>query len=158
MLVNTGALQQPALLRIVRTAPALQPKYAAALAALATSADPLTSAEAIRLLGTSALLSPLPAATCLATLEAGVDLPCDVPIDAVITTLTAFTTAGLLRLAPTVPTAGVPSAHPPTAMARAFLHSSGVPGHPAPAAVSSPVGLHPKPVIGQNTFIGVPLV
>ena len=70
LLVNAGALQQRALLRIVRTAPALQPKYAAALAALATSADPLTSTEAIRLLGTAALGSPLPGATCLATLEA----------------------------------------------------------------------------------------
>ena len=73
--------------------PTLQPKYAAALAALATSADPLTSTEAIRLLGTSALVSPLPGATCLATLEAGA--AGDVPIDAVITALNAFPTAGL---------------------------------------------------------------
>ena len=102
--------------------PTLQPKYAAALAALATSADPLTSTEAIRLLGTSALVSLLPAATCLATLEAGA--AGDVPIDAVIT---AFPTARLLRLARIISTAGVPSAHPATAMARAFLHSSGFP-------------------------------
>ena len=129
MLVNAGALQQRALLRIVLTAPALQPKYAAALAALATSADPLTSTEAIPLLGTAALVSPLSAATCLATLKAG-----DVPIDAVITALNAFPTAGLLRLARILSTAGVPSVLPATAMARAFLHPSGVPGHPAPAA------------------------
>ena len=82
-----------AALLTVRTATALQPKYAAALAALTTSADPLTSTEAIRLLGTSALGSPLPAATCLATLEAGA--AGDVPIDAVITALNAFPTAGL---------------------------------------------------------------
>ena len=110
---STPALQQRALLRIVRTAPALHPKYAAALAALATSADPLASTEAIRLLGTSAPVSLLPGATCLATLEAGA--AGDVPIDAVITALNAF------------PTAGVPSAHPATATAWAFLHSSGFP-------------------------------
>ena len=47
LLINAGALQQRALLHIVRTAPALQPKYAAALAALTTSADPLKSTEAM---------------------------------------------------------------------------------------------------------------
>ena len=63
LLVNAGALQQRALLRIIRTAPSLRQKYVAALATLATSADPLTSTEAIRLLGTSALGSPLPSAS-----------------------------------------------------------------------------------------------
>ena len=90
---STPALLKRALLHIVCTAPAVQPKYAAALAALATSADPLTSTEAIPLLGTAALGSPLSAATCLSTLEA-----CaagDAPIDAVITALNAFPTAGL---------------------------------------------------------------
>ena len=123
LLVNAGALQQRALLRIIRT---------------------------------SALVSPLPGATCLATLEAGA--AGDVPIDVVITALNAFPTAVLLRLTRTLPTAGVPSAHPATATAWAFLHSSGIPGHAAPLPVLPPVGLHPMPVIGQNAFIGVAFV
>ena len=108
------------------------------------------------MLGTSALVSPLPGATCLATLEAGA--AGDVPIDAVITALNRFPTAGLLRLAPTLPTAGVPSAHPPTAMARAFLHSSEVPITLPPLPVPSSIGLHQKPAIGQNAFIRVAFV
>ena len=39
-----------------------------------------------------------------------------------------------LRLARIISTAGVPSARLTTSMARAFFHSSGVPGHAAPAA------------------------
>lgn len=45
---------------LVRTAPTIQQKSAAALAPHATSTDLLTSTEAIRLLGSSALGSPLP--------------------------------------------------------------------------------------------------
>ena len=133
--------------------PTFQSKYAAALAALATSADPLTSTEAICLLGTSALVSPLPGATCLATLEAG-----DVPIDAVITALTAFPTARLSASRGSFLPRASPALVPRPPWRGRFSTRRGFPVTLPPLPVLPPVGLHPMPVIGQNTSNGVAFV